>query len=117
MQTISIWHNPRCTKSREGVKIVEDSEYESNVIKYLDKEISVVEMKNILQSLGMTARELMRTTEAVYKELKLKEEMDEDKLIEALVSNPKLIQRPIIIKGDKAIIGRPASSILEFLNT
>ncbi len=67
--------------------------------------------------LGISARELMRVTEAIYKELNLKEETDENKLIEAMANNPKLIQRPILFKNTKAIIGRPASVIAEFLNS
>jgi len=116
MSKVTIWHNPRCTKSREGVALVQESGCENEVVKYLDNSLSVDEIKNVLKMLGFkSAREWMRTKEAVYKELDLKNETDEEKLIKAMAENPKLIERPVIIKGTKAIIGRPASAITEFL--
>lgn len=117
MQTIKIWHNPRCSKSREALKIVEENGCESEVVKYLDTIPDINEMKSVLKMLGITARELMRTKEDIYKSLNLKEEMNEDLLIEAMVQNPKLIERPILFKDSKAIIGRPSSRIAEFLNS
>ncbi|MDF1883074.1 arsenate reductase (glutaredoxin) [Sulfurimonas sp. SAG-AH-194-C21] len=114
---ITIWHNPRCSKSREAVSVVEADDCESEVVKYLDETLTMDTMKKMLSMLGFTsAREWMRTTEAVYKELDLKNVTDEDALIEAMIQNPKLIQRPVLIKGNKAIIGRPESAITDFLN-
>jgi arsenate reductase len=117
MNKITIWHNPRCSKSREALKIAEENGVENEVVKYLEQTPSVQEIKKVLKMLGLSARELMRTKEDIYKELNLKDETDEEKLIEAMAKNPKLIERPVIIKGDKAIIGRPTSIIAEFLNT
>lgn len=116
MSKITIWHNPRCTKSREAVSMLEENSCEAEVVKYLDNELTVSEMKSLLKMLDMNARELMRTGEAVYKELGLKDVSDEEALIGAMVENPKLIQRPILIKGSKAIIGRPSSVIADFIN-
>ena len=116
MSKIKIWHNPRCSKSREAVNLLEENGCDSEVIKYLDNTLTMEEMKSLLKMLNMGARELMRTTEAVYKELGLKDISDEDRLIQAMIENPKLIQRPIIIKDSKAIIGRPSSLIPEFIN-
>jgi len=116
MQDITIWHNPRCSKSREALSILEENGCKSEIIKYLDTKPNETEIKNILKMLGVNARELMRTKEAIYKELNLKDETDENKLIQAMAEHQKLIERPIIIKGDKAIIGRPSSKIAEFLN-
>ncbi|PHQ56183.1 MAG: arsenate reductase (glutaredoxin) [Sulfurimonas sp.] len=114
---ITIWHNPRCTKSREAVTVVEADKCESEVVKYLDETLTMETMKKTLKMLGFeSAREWMRTTEAVYEELDLKNVTDEEALIKAMIQNPKLIQRPVLIKGDKAIIGRPASAITDFLN-
>lgn len=113
--SVKIWHNPRCSKSREAVNIVEESSHESEIIKYLDTQPDAQEIKQTLTLLGVSPRELMRTTEAIYKELKLKEEMDEEKLIEAMAQNPKLIQRPVLFKDGKAIIGRPSETITAFL--
>jgi len=116
MNTITIWHNPRCSKSRDSFKLLEEKGIEANVVKYLEEIPTKEELQNILNMLGMSsARELMRTKEAVYSELNLKDETSEEKLIEAMVSNPKLIERPIIIKGNKAVIGRPIEKVIELL--
>ena len=115
MKEVTIWHNPRCSKSREAMSILEQNNERVKVIKYLDTNPNESEIKAILKMLGVTPKELMRTKEDIYKELKLKEENNEDVLIAAMVKHPKLIERPIIIKGDKAIIGRPTEIIAEFL--
>ena len=115
MKTI-IWHNPRCSKSREAVAISEDLQVDTQVYKYLDETPSKEELKEVFSKLGLSSvREWMRTKEAIYKELGLKEETNEEKLFDAMVANPKLIERPVIIKGDKAIIGRPTSIIADFI--
>ena len=114
----TIWHNPRCSKSREAVKMVDEAGYEHEVLKYLDEEVTIESIKETLKLLGFkSVREWMRTGESVYKELDLKNEVDEEKLIEAMAKNPKLIQRPVLIKGNKAIIGRPESTILKFVKS
>ena len=116
MSDIKIWHNPRCSKSREAINILEENNCESDVIKYLEEQLDKETIKATLKLLGFSsAREWMRTKEAVYKELNLQEETDEEKLIEAMVANPKLIERPVIIKANKAIIGRPTSIIKDFI--
>ena len=115
MSSVVIWHNPRCGKSREGLAILEENGCEIEVRKYLDATPSVDEIKEILRMLQIDARSMMRTKEAIYKELNLKEENDENKLIEAMAQNPKLIERPIVIKGGKAVIGRPPSLIADLV--
>lgn len=117
MQSVKIWHNPRCTKSRESLQIAEENNHQCEVVKYLDTKPDANEIKQTLQMIGCSARELMRTTENLYKELNLKDEMNEDKLIEAMAEHSKLIQRPVLFKNGKAILGRPASKIAEFLNS
>lgn len=117
MNNVKIWHNPRCSKSREAMEILESNNCESEVVKYLEVTPNVSEIKNTLNMLGLSPRELMRTKEDIYKELNLKDESSEDKLIQAMAANPKLIERPIIFKGDKAIIGRPTSIIADFINS
>ena len=117
MQKIQIWHNPRCSKSRQALALLDESGIEKDVVKYLEENPDKETIKKLLKMLGFTsARELMRTKEAIYKELGLKDETDEEKLIEAMVTHPKLIERPIIIKGDKAIIARPPEKVSDFLN-
>ncbi len=117
MINVTIWHNPRCSKSREAMSILEENGCEKEIIKYLDSKPNVDEIKTVLKMLNLSARELMRTKEDIYKDLKLVDEKSEEKLIEAMSIHQKLIERPIIIKGDKAIIGRPTSRIAEFLKS
>jgi len=117
MSKIKIWHNPKCSKSREAMAILEENNCESEVIKYLEQTPSEDEIKETLKMLSLSARELMRTKEELYKELNLENENDEDKLIEAMAKNPSLIERPVLIKNNKAIIGRPTSIIGDFIKS
>lgn len=117
MKEITIWHNPKCSKSREALAILEENECEKEVVKYLEKSPDESKIKTVLKILGITPRELMRTKEDIYKELNLKDENNDEVLISAMAKHPKLIERPIIIKGDRAIIGRPSEKIAEFLNS
>ncbi len=115
MANVTIWHNPRCSKSRNAVTLLEEQGVEAEVVKYLDTPPSKEEIVDVLKMLGLSARELMRTKEDIYKELGLKDVSDEDTLIDAMVANPKLIERPIVIKDGKAAIGRPIENIVEIL--
>lgn len=116
MSKIKIWHNPRCSKSRDSFKLLEERELDVEVINYLENIPTKEELKEILTMLGMeSAQELMRTKEAIYKELNLKDETSEDSLLEAMVANPKLIERPIVVRGDRAVIGRPIERVIELL--
>ena len=117
MAQITIWHNPRCSKSREALAIMDENGCEKEIIKYLETNPDKQTIKNLLKMLGLDARELMRTKEDIYKELKLRDETDDEKLIEAMAQNPKLIERPVLIKNGKAIIGRPTSVTADFLNS
>ena len=115
MANVTIWHNPRCSKSRNAVALLEEQGIEAEVVKYLDTPPNKDEIKAVLKMLGITARELMRTKETLYKELGLKDVTDEEKLIDAMVQNPKLIERPVVIKEGRAAIGRPIENIIELL--
>lgn len=116
MDNVKIWHNPRCSKSRDSLKLLEEKGIEAEVVKYLDNRPSQEQLQEMLQMLGMnSARELMRTKETIYKELNLKEETSEAALINAMVENPRLIERPIVIKGKKAAIGRPIEKVIDLL--
>ena len=116
MSKTIIWHNPRCSKARNAVALLEEKGIEAEVVKYLDMPPSKEELVEVLKMLGLSARELMRTKEAIYKELGLKDVNDEARLIEAMAANPKLIERPIVIKDGKAAIGRPIENIIELIN-
>lgn len=114
----TIWHNPRCSKSREAVALAEEGGADNEIRKYLDDAPNLAELKDVFEMLQLSSvREWMRTGESIYKELNLKDEIDEDKLLQAMLDNPKLIQRPVLIKGNKAIIGRPFSIIEDFLKS
>ncbi len=117
MNLITIWHNPRCSKSRAALEILENDGCDNNIISYLENKPNKQELKDALSMLGLSPRELMRTKEDIYVELNLKDESNEDKLIEAMASNPILIERPVIFKDNKAIIGRPTSIIADFIKS
>jgi arsenate reductase len=115
MSKITIWHNPRCSKSRAVATLLQENGVEAEIVKYLDEDLTVDQLKELLSMLGIEPRELMRTKEAIYRELNLKEESDPDKLIEAMVAHPRLVERPIVIKEGKAVIGRPIEKVIELL--
>ena len=116
MAEVIIWHNPRCSKSRAAAQLLEEKGVEAEVVKYLETPPSKEEIKAVLKMLGISARELMRTKEDIYKELGLKDVEEEEKLIEAMAEHPKLIERPVVIKDGKAAIGRPIEKIIELLD-
>ena len=115
MKDIQIWHNPRCSKSRASFALLQDRDIDAEVVNYLDTPHSEDEIKALLVMLGIKPRELMRTKEDIYKKLNLKDENSDEALIKAMSENPKLIERPIVIKGDKAVIGRPIENVIELL--
>ncbi len=108
---IKILHNPRCSKSRQGLKIVENSGKEYEVIKYLDNPLSVKRLNEIIQLLDISPIEMIRKGEKIWKENYKDKKMTDAQLINAMVLNPKLIERPIVIHKDKAVIGRPPENI------
>lgn len=116
MSKTIIWHNPRCSKSRNAVALLEEKGVEAEVVKYLDTPPSRQELVEVLDMLGLSARGLMRTKEDIYKELGIKDINDEDILINLMVANPKLIERPVVIKDGKAAIGRPIENIVAILD-
>ncbi len=107
---IEIWHNNRCSKSRNAFNYLKDKNIEFEVKEYLKNPPTLQELQNVLAKLGMKPSELIRSKESIYKELNLKE-ASEDELLEAMVQNPKLIERPIIINEDKAVVARPLENI------
>jgi len=116
MTAIQILHNPRCSKSRQTLALLEEKGIEPEIIKYLDTPPSAAELKSILQKLNISARDLLRKGEDEYKTLNLADlTLTEEQLIEAMVNHPKLIERPIVIKDGQAKIGRPPESVLDIL--
>ncbi len=110
-----VWHNPRCSKSRNAIKYLDEKRETYTVRRYLEEVPSKEELRDILKKLGMSPRELMRSKEKLYRELGLKEVKDDEKLIEAMAEYPRLIERPIVIHGDKAVVARPETKIDEIL--
>lgn len=116
MANITIYHNPRCSKSRQTLALLRDEGIEPDIVEYLETPPTQKKLKEILQLLGLNPRELLRTGEAAYKENGLQDkELSDQHLIKAMCEYPKLIQRPIVINGKKAAIGRPPENILEIL--
>ncbi|PKF79125.1 arsenate reductase (glutaredoxin) [Vibrio sp. vnigr-6D03] len=115
--SVSIYHNPRCSKSRQTLALLEEKGITPDVIKYLETPLSVDQLKTVYAQLGLSSvRDMMRTKESIYKELSLGDEsLTDEQLFEAMVENPKLIERPIVIKGDAARLGRPPEQVLEIL--
>lgn len=112
---IKIYHNPRCRKSREGLLELTNSGKEFEVIEYLKNVPSKKELEEVLSFLNISPDELVRKNEAVWKDNFKGKELTDEEIVEAMIANPKLIERPIIIKGNKAIIGRPKELITKFL--
>lgn len=116
MNTIKIYHNPRCSKSRKTLEIIESTGAKPEIIKYLDSPPSISEIKSVLNLLNLTPRELMRKGEAEYKDNNLSEEsLSDDELIQLMVKYPKVIERPIVLSSGKAVIGRPPESVLDII--
>ncbi len=112
--SVQIYHNPRCSKSRQTLKLLEEQGIEATVIKYLETPPDRAELSHILDLLGLEPRELMRKKENEYKTLGLDDPgLSRDQLIKAMVEHPKLIERPIVVKDGKAALGRPPEQVLE----
>lgn len=114
--SVEIYHNPRCSKSRQTLALLQEQGIEATVVEYLKTPPSKTRLKAILKMLGMEPRQLMRKGEKEYKEQNLADEsLSKEQLVDAMIATPKLIERPIVINGDQAAIGRPPESVLEIL--
>ena len=114
--SVKILHNPRCSKSRATLQLMRDRGIEPEIVLYLETPPDAAQLASILEALGRRPRELMRKGEAEYKELGLSDTgLSDAQLIAAMVSAPKLIERPIVLAGNKAAVGRPPESVLDIL--
>lgn len=112
---IKIYHNNRCSKSRMGLGVLEESGKDYEIVKYLENVPSIAELTKIIDLLGIKPMALVRKNEAIWKEKYKGKDLSDSEIIEAMVENPKLIERPIVINGGKAVIGRPTEKILEII--
>ena len=111
-----IYHNPRCSKSRETLQLITERQIEPEIVDYLEEPPTPDDLQRIIALLGLTARDLLRTTEPVYKDAELDDDsLSDDEIIEAICEYPELLQRPIVIAGDKAVIGRPPIKVLDLI--
>jgi arsenate reductase len=116
MTELTLYHNPRCSKSRSALELLEARGLAPTIVRYLETPPSAAELRELLAKLGLSARQLLRTGEDEYKTLNLGDAgLSEAQLINAMVAHPKLIERPILVAGDKAIVGRPPENVLEIL--
>lgn len=113
---ITIYHNPRCTKSRQTLELIQSKGLEPKIVEYLKTPPSAKELDDILQKLKLEPQDITRTKEEVYEKLGLKNKsLSRAEMIDVLVKNPVLIERPIVVKDEKAAIGRPPEKVLEIL--
>lgn len=116
MTDLTLYHNPRCSKSRGALELLEARGLTPTVVRYLETPLDAAQLKALLAKLGLTARQLLRTGEEEYKALNLADaSLSEAQLIAAIAAHPKLMERPILETADKAIIGRPPENVLEIL--
>lgn len=116
MSDFTIYHNPRCSKSRQTLAILEEHNIATEVILYLEDTPNKQKLQELLQLLGKTPRDLLRKSEAAYKDKGLSDDtLSDDFLLNAMLSEPKLIERPIVVSGNKAVLGRPPENVLELI--
>lgn len=116
MSDYTIYHNPRCSKSRNTLALLEDHGIAPRVVLYLETPPDAAQIRDLLKKLGVAAGELLRRGEAQYKESGLSRESSEQEIIDAMARYPKLIERPIVVKGRRAVLGRPPENVLELIN-
>lgn len=116
MTDLTLYHNPRCSKSRGALELLEARGLTPTVVRYLETPLSAAQLRDLLAKLNISARQLLRSGEDEYKALNLADSgLTDAQLIDAMAAHPKLIERPILVAGDKAVIGRPPEKILEIL--
>ena len=117
MTDLTLYHNPRCSKSRGALELLEARGLAPTVVRYLETPLNAEQLHSLLGKLGISARQLLRTGEDEYKSLQLDNPaLGDDELIAAMAAHPKLIERPILIAGDRAVVGRPPEKVLELFD-
>ncbi len=114
---MQIYHNPRCSKSRQTLALLNENGIEPEIVLYLEQPPTAVELKKIIGKLGITARELLRKGESDYKEQGMADNsLSDAQLIDAMCRYPRLIERPIVIDGERAVLGRPPENVLSLIS-
>ena len=112
---MKIYHNPRCSKSRQTLQLIKDAGAEVEIVEYLNAIPTADELKMILMKLNLSPKDIVRKGEAVYKEKFKNSNFNDDEWIKVMIEYPKLIERPIVIKGNKAVLGRPPENVLDLI--
>ncbi|SDE95880.1 arsenate reductase (glutaredoxin) [Phytopseudomonas seleniipraecipitans] len=116
MTDLTLYHNPRCSKSRSTLQLLEDRGVQPTLVRYLETPPNAEQLRDLLSKLGISARQLLRTGEDEYRELNLANTaLSDADLIDAMAAHPRLIERPILVAGERAVIGRPPENVLELL--
>ena len=116
MSEFTIYHNPRCSKSRNTLALLQDSGIEPEVVLYLETRPDQSELGDLLKKLAMSAGQLVRRGEEAYKACGLSKGSSDDQILAAMAEHPKLIERPIVVRGDRAVLGRPPENVLELID-
>ena len=113
---MKIYHNPRCRKSRQTLEIIKKNKKEFEIVEYLKDSLSISELELIIEKLGITAVELVRKNELIWKENYKGKNLSDKEIVRAMIENPKIIERPIVVNGEKAVLGRPPENVLKIIN-
>jgi arsenate reductase len=116
MSAVTIYHNPRCSKSRATLAILEDKGLQPHIVLYLQTQPQAAEISGLLKKLGISARQLVRRGEDEYQACGLDEASSDEEIVAAMARCPKLIERPIVVSGERAVIGRPPENVLELIS-
>lgn len=113
---MKIYHNPRCSKSRQTLAIINEKKTEFEIVEYLKDSLSISELELIIEKLGINPIELVRKNESIWKENYKGKDLSDKEIVRAMIENPKLIERPIVINGKKAVLGRPPENVLKIID-
>jgi arsenate reductase (glutaredoxin) len=117
IMSMTLYHNPRCSKSRQALALLQEHGFEPTVVRYLETPLDAESLRILLQLLSISARDLLRTGEEEYKALNLADySLSEQVLVDAMAAHPKLMERPVFVSGSRAVIGRPPERVLELIN-
>ena len=113
---MKIYHNPRCRKSRQTLEIIKKNKKEFEIVEYLKDNLGISELEIIIEKLGITPIELVRKNELIWKENYKGKNLSDKEIVQAMIENPKIMERPIVVNGEKAVLGRPPENVLKIIN-